>query len=257
VCKFESRPLAAALNSHIEFIEDHTMDKDIQPSQVLLSRRDSLSSFVNKGDVILFQGDSVVCAGRDCDQVSRSNVFPALGTGYASLVAAQLLLNFPEANLRFFNRGVDRDKVLDLDSRWQVDCLDLKPNVLSILVGSNDFYELHRHGLAGDPDKYEREYHLLVKRTKEALPDVKLVICEPFSLKAGKVDSSWEPVYGKYRRVAKRVANENGARFVPFQSMFDEAVKIAPPSVWAADGVHPTMYGASIMRDWWLKAIEA
>ena len=65
---------------------------------------------------------------------------------------------------------------------------------------------------------------------------MKLVICEPFVLKAGKVNDKWFPGYDGYRAAAKRVADESGAVFVPFQTMFDAASKIAPPALWAADG---------------------
>ena len=58
-------------------------------------------------------------------------------------------------------------------------------------------------------------------------------------------------------RAAKKVADDTGAAFVPFQSMFDAAVKIAPPERWAADGVHPTPDGAALMAHWWLKAAGA
>jgi lysophospholipase L1-like esterase len=44
-----------------------------------------------------------------------------------------------------------------------------------------------------------------------------------------------------------------GALFVPFQSMFDEALSDAtPPEYWAKDGVHPTMAGHAIMAKAWL-----
>jgi lysophospholipase L1-like esterase len=96
-----------------------------------------------------------------------------------------------------------------------------------------------------------------LKRTKDALPDVKLVICEPFVLKVGAVDDAWFPEFDGYRAAAKRVAEEAGAVFVPFQSMFDAAAKIAPPAHWAADGVHPTTHGAALMAHAWLKVIGA
>jgi lysophospholipase L1-like esterase len=86
---------------------------------------------------------------------------------------------------------------------------------------------------------------------------VKLVICEPFVLKTGKVKDNWFPGYKGYQVAAKHVADESGAVFVPFQAMFDTASKIAPPASWAADGIHPTGDGAALMANWWLKAVGA
>jgi lysophospholipase L1-like esterase len=180
-----------------------------------------------------------------------------MGNGYAWLAAAQLLVGRPTDDLKTFNRGISGNKVYQLAERWQADCFDLKPNVLSILIGVNDFWHKHKHNYEGTLETYQTDYQQLIDRTKGALPNVKLIICEPFVLRVGAVDDSWFPEFDSYRAAAKQVAEQAGATFVPFQAMFDTAVKIAPPQHWAADGVHPTLYGAAIMARWWLKAIGA
>ena len=209
---------------------------------------------IEPGDTILFQGDSITDAGRKRN-MPDANSDAALGRGYAWLAAAQLLIDRPDEKLKIFNRGISGNKVYQLAERWQADCLDLKPNVLSILIGVNDFWHKHNHDYEGTLEKYETDYRALIKRTKDALPNVKLVLCEPFVLKVGAVDGSWFPAFDGYRAAAKKVSDESGALFVPFQTMFDAAAKIAPPKLWAADGVHPTCDGAAIMAHWWLKAV--
>jgi lysophospholipase L1-like esterase len=220
------------------------------------TKRKSGKSLIQSGDTILFQGDSITDAGRKRD-VLTANSDAGIGRGYAWLVAAQLLINRPDANLKIFNRGNSGNKVYQLAERWEADCLDLKPDVLSILIGVNDFWHTLDGSYKATVEKYESDYQALVKRTKAALPNLKLVICEPFSLKAGKVNGKWFPGFDGYRAAAKRVADESGAVFVPFQTMFDAASKIAPPALWAADGVHPTCDGAAIMASFWLKAVGA
>ena len=42
-----------------------------------------------------------------------------------------------------------------LAERWDADCLALKPNVLSILIGVNDFWHKHKHGYDGTLEKYD------------------------------------------------------------------------------------------------------
>jgi lysophospholipase L1-like esterase len=214
----------------------------------------SVGSLIKPGETILFQGDSITDAGRKKDD-RLANSQPALGSGYAWLSAAQLLVDHPNDKLKIFNRGISGNKVYQLAERWQTDCLDLKPDVLSILIGVNDFWHKLKHGYDGTLEKYETDYRALVSRTKDALPHAKLIICEPFVLRVGNVDDSWFPEFDGYRAAAKRVADEAGAVFVPYQSMFDLAAKIAPPERWAADGVHPTNDGAALVAHSWLKGV--
>lgn len=214
-------------------------------------------SLIRPADTILFQGDSITDAGRSREAAAEPNSRPALGGGYAWMAAFELLVDRSADNLKVFNRGISGNKVYQLAERWDADCLALKPNVLSILIGVNDFWHKHKHGYNGTLETYETDYRALLQRTKEALPQVRLVICEPFVLKVGAVDDAWFPEFDGYRAAARRVADEAGATFVPFQSMFDAAVKIAPPETWAADGVHPTADGAALMAHEWLKTVGA
>jgi lysophospholipase L1-like esterase len=209
---------------------------------------------LNKGDVVLFQGDSITDAGRD-KRNQVANEHKAFGRGYAWLAASQLLVNRPELELTIHNRGISGNKVHQLAGRWDKDCLELKPNALSVLIGVNDIW----HGLNGRYDgtveTYETDFMKLLERTRKALPKVNFIVCEPFVLKCGAVNEKWFPEFDKYRASARKVSDEHGAVFVPFQSMFDEAVKIAPPNHWAGDGVHPSQYGAALMANFWLQAV--
>jgi len=214
-------------------------------------------NLIAKGDVILFQGDSITDMGRsrDKEKTSAPNNQPGLGNGYAWLAAAELLVGRPDDGLKIYNRGISGHKVFQLAERWQADCLDLKPDVLSILIGVNDiWHSLDPHlNYKGTVEIYERDYHALIERTRKALPKIKLVICEPFVLRCGAVTDKWFPEFDKYRAAAKRVAGKHHAMFVPFQAMFDVAVKYAPPEHWAGDGVHPSPAGAALMAHFWLK----
>jgi lysophospholipase L1-like esterase len=215
----------------------------------------SHGSLVNSGDVVLFQGDSITDAHRKRD-AAAPNDQPALGGGYAWLAASQLLVDRPGEELQVFNRGISGNKVPDLAARWQGDCLDLKPSVLSILVGVNDLWHKLDGKYEGDFRTYEEGLGQLIDVTRDALPGVKLVICEPFVLRCGAVDEKWFPDFDEYRAAAKRTAERAGARFVPFQTMFDAASRIAPPERWAADGVHPTPDGAALMAHAWRRIVD-
>jgi len=213
-------------------------------------------SMIAPGQTILFQGDSITDAGRNKSD-NAVNSQPALGNGYAWLAAAQLLIDRPEDELKILNRGISGNKVYQLADRWQADCLDLKPDVLSILIGVNDYWHKMKHNYDGTLEKYENDYRALLQRTKDVLPNVKLIVCEPFVLESGEIDDAWIENFEGYRAAAEHVAESFDATFVPFQSMFDLAVKIAPPARWAGDGVHPSNDGAALMAHWWLKAVGA
>lgn len=212
-------------------------------------------SLTEKNNVILFQGDSITDAGRDKRKLNNANEPSALGNGYVFLAASRLLAEHSEAKPGIFNRGISGDKVYQLAERWDADCIAIKPDVVSILVGVNDYWHTFKHGYQGTVEKYKGDYLALLERTRRALPTVTLVICEPFVLRCGEVNQKWFPDFDHYRAAAKTVSKEFNTIFVPFQSVFDEAAKKAPPVYWAADGVHPTMAGAYLMAQAWLKAV--
>ena len=54
----------------------------------------------------------------------------------------------------------------DLTKRWDKDTLDLKPDVLSILIGVNDL----GHGMSAE--EYEKNYDRLLDTTLKAMPKV-------------------------------------------------------------------------------------
>ncbi len=213
------------------------------------------NSIIQKDGTILFQGDSITDAGRDRNSEANANNSNALGKGYVYSIATQLLAERAGDGLKVYNRGISGNKVFELADRWDKDCLYLKPHVLSILIGVNDIWHSLNGNYDGTVEKYDKDYRALLQRTLKALPKVKLVICEPFVLRCGAVNDKWFPQFDQYRAVAKKMSKEFNALFVPFQSMFDDAVTKAPPAHWAGDGVHPSMPGAYLMGQEWLKTV--
>lgn len=221
------------------------------------ARQNAARAGIAPKDVILFQGDSITDAGRSRDKAGEANNQAALGSGYSWLAAAELLVDRPTDGLQIYNRGISGNKVYQLAERWQQDCLDLKPNLVSVLVGVNDLWHRLNGKYDGTVEVYEKDYRALLERTRKALPGVRLVVCEPFVLRCGAVNDKWFPAFDEYRAAAKRVADAFQATFVPFQAMFDEAVKLAPPQHWAGDGVHPSASGAALMAHLWLRKVAA
>jgi lysophospholipase L1-like esterase len=204
---------------------------------------------------VLFQGDSITDCGRNRG-VADPNRGEALGTGYPFLVAAALLEAHPDRGLRFLNRGVSGDKVPQLDARWQEDALDLRPDVVSILVGVNDYWHTLDGHYAGTAEDYERGFAALLERTRQALPDVRFVVIEPFVLRTGVITDAWFPEFDRRRAIAARVARQAGATFLSAHQMFEQLSRRAPPAYWAADGVHPTLAGHAAIANRWLRAVR-
>lgn len=208
---------------------------------------------IQTNDTILFQGDSITDVGRDRNQTGP-NV--GLGSGYALLTAATLLADRPADKLRFFNRGISGNRIVDLYARIKADVINLKPTVLSVLIGVNDTW--HEFGSQnGVPvPKYERIYTDFLIEVQAALPGLRLVLCEPFVLPCGVVTKDWIAEMDQRRAVVKKLSQEFGTVFVPFQAVFDAALKLAPPDYWAGDGVHPSAAGHQLMAQTWLKEVD-
>ena len=207
------------------------------------------------GTVVLFQGDSITDAGRD-RSVTDPNSARALGSGYPLLVAAAALAAHPDRGLRFYNRGISGNKVPDLAARWAADTVALAPDVLSILIGVNDFWHTLSSGYTGTVEDYEHQYTALLDDTRRALPRTRLIVLEPFVLRSGAVDDRWFPEFDQRRAAAERVAQRAGAAFVPLQRVFNDLARRSTPQYWAADGVHPTPAGHAAIAEQWRRAAK-
>ena len=211
---------------------------------------------LKNNNIILFQGDSITDSGRNKEDNSYNNA-RALGSGYPMLAGAALLEKYASLNLKVYNKGISGNKVFQLAERWDKDCLEIKPDILSILIGVNDIWHKLNGQYNGTVEIYKKDYIALLERTKKALPNVKLIICEPFAVPGVKaVDDKWYPEFYDYQKAAKDIATQFGATFIPFQKIYDEAQKQAPGAYWTGDGVHPTLAGAQLMAQAWLKCIK-
>ena len=160
----------------------------------------------------------------------------------------------------FLNRGVGGDRVVDLYARWKRDCLNWKPDILSILVGINDVWHEVSRSNGVETEKFEFVYDALLKETTRELPEVKLIILEPFVLPGAATQEHWDYFaveVPKRAAVAKRVAQKYGAVFVQTQALFDQVYEeAAGAETWLVDGVHPTAAGHALLAREWLKAFE-
>lgn len=202
---------------------------------------------------ILFQGDSITDAFRRPEEIN-----PAfqLGNGYAFLAAAELAARQPARGWQFFNRGVSGEGVRGLRRRWQQDALELKPDILSLLIGVNDTIQAQSGDRSLDDVAFGDVYTELVDRLVEARPGAGLILLEPFLLPAGDVTRAWQDHLRPRQKFVREFACARGAVFVPLQSILDRACDQAPAAYWAYDGIHPTHAGFRLVADAWLAAAE-
>lgn len=206
---------------------------------------------------ILFQGDSITDAGRDKAQY-YPNSASGMGTGYVHMACSSLLEKFPDRNLRIYNRGISGHKVFQLAARWEDDALQLKPDVLSLLIGVNDFWHMLNGNYDGTVTVYENDLRALLKRTKDALPKVQFILGEPFAVKGGTAvgNAKWMSEFPAYQAACKKIAGEFNASFIPYQSLFDKVMNKGGAAYWCPDGVHPSLAGARLMANAWVSAYE-
>ena len=193
-----------------------------------------------ENSIILFQGDSITDCGRDREDQE------SLGEGYVNLITEAVVDRNSQSNLKFINRGISGDKIRDLHLRWDMECIDLKPDMLSILIGVNDT-------LITPVELFEEEYRMLLKRTTEAL-NAEIILCEPFLL-LGDTNAYRDDLNPKIETV-HMLSEEFNTLLLPLDKIFREACSLHPPEYWAPDGVHPTPAGHALIAKSWIEYVE-
>ena len=207
--------------------------------------------------VILFQGDSITDAGRNREQQGVVNgPYGGTGYGYPLFASARLLADQPQAGLQFYNLGISGNRVVDLYARWKIDALNLKPDLISILIGVNDTWHERSRQNGVEVPRFEKIYRMLLEWTREVLPEVKLVLMEPFVLPFGAADETWVAEVAERAVVVRKLAEEFNAVFIPTQEMLTKAAQTASPEYWLVDGVHPTAAGHQFLADAWLAGVR-
>lgn len=207
-----------------------------------------MSELIGQGGIVLFQGDSITDAGRNRE------VSTDLGRGYPLMAAALYGAKYPEHQVTFINRGISGNRVKDLQQRWDQDCLDLKPTVVSIYIGINDTWRKYDRNDETSVEAFEAGYRDILTRTKSEL-DARIVMVEPFVLPVPEDRKTWREDLDPKINVVRELAREFGALLVPLDGLFAQASMRAESSFWAPDGVHPSPAGHALIARAWLNAV--
>ena len=205
---------------------------------------------VKSSQTILFIGDSITDASR------FEAAYRPFGYGYVHFVAYGLLAKYPEYNLNIINTGISGNTIVDLDYRWKRDCLNHKPDVLSVLIGINDVFRQY----TGRPDEavlfdeYLLTYKRLLSIVKEKY-NCQLILIEPFMFCDDKANPAHKALQ-QYIHTVRALAEEFDAVLVPLQESIDKKIKEVPPEKFSEDMVHPYVWAHAWIAQQWFEATK-
>ena len=186
---------------------------------------------------VLFQGDSITDAGRSREDLTD------LGPGYPRYAAALLRERYPQQEWTFINRGISGNRTGDLLARWQEDCIDLQPDLVSILIGINDTWRAFNSNNPTSVERFEENYRRLLEETR-AHTHAKILMLEPFVLHNTPDKDAWRADLDPKIQAVRRLAWQYADAYVPLDGLFAAACMEQGPLYWTADGVHPVEAGA-------------
>jgi lysophospholipase L1-like esterase len=201
---------------------------------------------LKSGMRVLFTGDSITDCGRGF--VHR------LGTGYVRFIAQSLQGKYPKLNISIENTGIGGNTTRDLLRRWVVDCIDVRADVVSILIGVNDLWRGHAEPeclpMAVFPEEFEANYRLMLDRVRDEL-DCQLILVEPFMF-CNNTDNAMFAELTPYRDAVARLAKEYGAAGLGLQEMIDTEIVGTDVGQWSEDCVHPSEWAHRWIAEKWL-----
>ena len=203
---------------------------------------------IKNNSTVLFQGDSITDAGRDEEKLE------GLGRGYAMMAAGLFSASHPGLCVNFINKGISGNRVRDLKERWNQDCLNLKPDLVSIMIGINDCWRRYDSNEITPVDKFEEDYRFVLTQTKKALK-CSLILIEPFVLPTPPDRIKWREDLDPKIAVVRMLAREFKAHLLPLDGIFQKVSVYQKPEYWAHDGVHPTLTGHALIAKEWLKLV--
>jgi len=201
------------------------------------------------GSTVMFTGDSIT----DCQHLE---IEQPLGWGYPLRVAGEWGFRHPDRPVSWLNTGIAGNKVMDLETRWQRDVLDARPDVVSVLVGINDvgWHTYAEDGYVIPVDDYTAGYDRLLTPLAEA--GTQLVLIEPFLLPLSDDQRKQREDLDPKIQAVRELARKFGAHLLAADGLFAQLAATTGPEYWAADGVHPTAAGHAALADAWLRLVD-
>ena len=272
-------PLTACVSSKgLQPLIDESDPHFSAESQIILGERyaKALLSLPasEKGLRVLFIGDSITDgnwgnnnSAKPSSQRNHRDMNHIYGHGYMFLVASYYQGKYPDKEYQFFNRGISGNTLSDLEKRWKEDVIDLHPDVLSILIGTNDIHQYlrsHPDGANFDFALWEQRYRKLLDEARQDNPKLRLVLGAPFTANVGTMRQSKnyavrDSMVRRCAAIVKKLASDYQAALVPYDELFDKLYQHTPEhqsTYWIWDGIHPTPAGHRRMMELWITCVK-
>lgn len=167
---------------------------------------------------------------------------------YALNVGKAIKKKYPDAKI--FYKGIASNRTYHVYDRLTKDCIDLKPDVIIMLIGVNDAWENYVPEQY-PPLKRPMEPHLseIYRRIKAELDDVQILFLLPFMIDSVEEKLPFHKVLDEYREVLMQYAQANDAEIIDLQEMFNNVQQEVEPRKLATDGIHPTNLGHKYISD--------
>lgn len=185
---------------------------------------------------LLFQGDSITDAGRNRED------FHDLGSGYPKYAAEILKIQHPDVEFEFIDLGISGNQTKDLVARLEKDFIEIRPDIVSIMIGVNDVWHYENTEWL-DNALFEERYRTVLTALKERT-NAKIMILEPFIIPGvSKTEALREDLWRK-TEIVRKLAREFADVYLPTDGLLQEAFVKHDPRDFSADGVHPSEKGA-------------
>ena len=197
----------------------------------------------NDGDTVLVAGDSIT----DCE---RRTAYAPYGNGYVAFFIDLAAAAAPQVNVRYVNKGIGGDTVLDLEARWQDDVIREKPNWLSVMIGINDLDRTLTGQRNVEPEIFARTYNSILERAVDEC-DSRLILVDPFFLSTDRSGKSFRTRYldglASYIAIVDELSEKYGAMHLKMQDVFKNHLRYRPADYFCAEPVHPSRTGHQII----------
>ena len=199
---------------------------------------------IKKDSKVLFLGDSI--------SDPKFNFQFAHKIKGRNIYALQLKKKFKKysKDIKVDIKGIASNRTYHIYDRLTKDCIDLKPDVIIMLIGVNDAWEHYV------PEDYppllrpiEPHFREIYRRLKTELPNTQVLYLMPFMIDAVEEKLPFHKKLDEIRELLKAIALEYGALVLDLQAAFNEAQKTIAPKELAIDGIHPTNLGHKVMAD--------
>lgn len=197
---------------------------------------------------ILFQGDSITDADRD-----RSD-YHKMGLGYAAIVVQKLTEKYPNVDFEFINLGLSGNRTDQLFDRLTPDCVELDPDIVSVLIGINDVW--HRYEYEFIPTTDEQialNFKCILERIKRDTK-AKLIVLQPFT--EGDDQARMQSDVDRLIAMVNDIAEKYADTYIRTNEIIHADENYGKEHYFTRDGVHPCTTGAEFIADLYVEAIS-